>query len=170
MPFAPHRPTVVATALALLLVLTSPAALAQYRWRDSRGQLHASDQPPPPNIPDKDVLQRPLVQLQRPPAPTAAIPAVSAASAIRPAPVDPELQARRARAEQDAEARTKVAEERAAAQRSENCGRARQQLATLQSGNRLVRVNDKGERVVLDDAARAGEMAQVRSVMATDCR
>lgn len=170
MPFAPHRPTLVATALALLLALTSSAALAQYRWRDSHGQWHASDQPPPADIPEKDVLQRPLGQGQRPAAPTSATSAASAASGNRPAPVDPELQARRARAEQEAEARSKAAEERAAAQRAENCRRARQQLATLQSGNRLVRINDKGERVVLDDAARAGEMAQARAVMATDCR
>ena len=48
--------------------------------------------------------------------------------------------------------------------------RARQQLATLDSGTRLVRVDGQGERVVLDDAARANEAALARRVIASDCR
>ena len=58
----------------------------------------------------------------------------------------------------------------AAAQRADNCQRARQHLATLETGQRLVQVNAKGERIVLDDAGRASEMAQARQVMAGNCR
>lgn len=172
MPHAPRLSYVAASALALLLTLTSGAAMAQYKWRDGRGQLHASDQPPPREIPDKDVLQRPGPRTPQPPAAaTAASAAASPAGlvATRP-PVDAELQERRARAEQQAQARAKADEQRAAAQRAENCQRARQQLATLDSGTRLVRIDDKGERVVLDDAARASEAALARQVIASDCR
>jgi hypothetical protein len=167
---APRHLTLAATALALA-VAGSPA-LAQYKWKDSRGQLHASDQPPPRDIPDKDVLQRPAPR----PLQLAATAASAASAASAPglaanrAPVDPELQQRRARAEQEAKARAKVDDERASALRAENCQRARQHLATLATGSRLVRFNDKGERVVLDDAARASEAAQARDVMARDCR
>jgi hypothetical protein len=156
--------------LALMLALWCCPAAAQYKWKDSRGQLHASDQPPPRDIPEKDVLQRPVA---RPILSTAAPANASAASspaAINRPPVDPELQQRRARADQEAKARAKADEDLLARQRAENCQRARQQLATLDSGTRLVRVNDKGERVVLDDAARASEMAQARNVIASECR
>lgn len=171
---APRRSSFAAPTrallLALLLPLCSSPALAQYKWKDSRGQLHASDQPPPRDIPDKNVLQRPAPRPQSPTAPAAAPAASAPASAAARAPVDPELQQRRARVEQEAQARAKADEARAAALRAENCQRARQQLATLESGTRLVRVDAKGERVVLDEATRASEMAQVRGVIAADCR
>ncbi|MDO9283405.1 MAG: DUF4124 domain-containing protein [Aquabacterium sp.] len=171
MPFAPHSSSVAATTLAVVLALCCGAAAAQYKWKDSRGQLHASDQPPPREIPDKDVLQRPAPRSQAAPVPPAAAAASAPASAaISRPPVDPELQQRRARAEQEAKARAKADEDRLALQRAENCQRARQQLATLDSGTRLVRVNDKGERVALDDATRASEMAQARNVIASECR
>lgn len=171
MPLAPRRSSVAATTLApllaVVLALCCCAAEAQYKWKDSRGQLHASDQPPPRDIPDKDVLQRPVARPQAT-AVQASAPAASAA-ALR-APIDPELQQRRARAEQEAKARAKADEDRLALQRADNCQRARQQLATLDSGTRLVRVNEQGERIALDDAARASEMAQARNVIASECR
>ena len=159
-----------AVCLAALLLGAGPA-LAQYKWKDSRGQVHASDMPPPRDIPDKDVLQRPSSGPSR----MAAAPATGAtlaASAALPGklPVDPELEARRKRAEDEAKALKRADEDRLAAQRSENCQRARQQMATLDNGQRLVRYTDKGERVVLDDAARADEAQVARRAIAQDCR
>ena len=153
-------------AAGLWLVLAP--AQAQYVWKDSKGQMHASDQPPPRDVVDKNVIKRPAAA--RPAAPAAA----SAASAPRPvaasAPVDPELAQRRARAEQDAKAKAQAEAQRVAAQRAENCQRARAHLATLDAGTRLVRVTPQGERVVIDDAVRAREAAEARNVMASDCR
>jgi hypothetical protein len=40
----------------------------------------------------------------------------------------------------------------------------------MESGQRMARVNEKGEREVLDDRGRAEEMRQARSVIASDCR
>ena len=45
-----------------------------------------------------------------------------------------------------------------AAQRADNCRRARTHMATLDSGMRMSRTNDKGEREVLDDKQRADEI------------
>lgn len=175
MPLAPRRSLVAATPLvpllAMVLGLCCTPTLAQYKWKDSRGQLHASDQPPPRDIPEKNVLQRPAARSAatqaQPAAPAASAPA---SAAIARAPVDPELQQRRARAEQEAKVRAKADDDRLASQRAENCQRARQQLATLDSGTRLVRVNQNGERIALDDAARASETAQARNVIASECR
>ena len=172
MPSARPRPHLWIAAAACLLALQMPA-LAQYTWKDAKGQLHASDQPPPREVPDKDVIRRPS-------APRAAAVPASAASATgtaapgravsASAPVDPELQQRKARAEQDAKAKAQAEEQRLARVRAENCQRARTHLATLDSGSRLVRMNERGERIVLDDAARAQEAAQARNVVASECR
>lgn len=172
MPLAARRLLSWSVAAVALSAVQAPA-LAQYTWRDARGQLHASDQPPPREIPDKDIIRRPAA---RPSAAAPAAAASGAASAAAPrsaaasAPVDPELQQRRARAEQEAKAKAQAEEQRVASQRAENCQRARNHLATLDSGTRLVRVDARGERVVVDDAARANEAAEARRVIASECR
>lgn len=43
-------------------------------------------------------------------------------------------------------------------------------LATLDSGMRMARLNDKGEREVLDDAQRAAELKRVNQIIAQDCK
>lgn len=164
-----------ALMLALVLGLSAGPAWSQYKWKDSRGQVHVSDLPPPRDIPDKDVLQRPATA-PRPATPTpAASAAASAASAagaaLPPKPmVDPELEARRKQAEQDAKAKAQADAAKLAAQRADNCRRAREQMATLETGQRLVQVNPQGERVVMDDAARASAAEQLRKAIAADCR
>lgn len=177
MPHAPHRILAVALPLALLLALAlaSSPALAQYKWKDSRGQIHISDQPPPRDIPDKDVLQRPkprrLSSNEAPGPASAAASAPTARLTMMPSERnDPELEQRRSRAEAELKAQAKADEARAAEIRADNCRRARQHLATLSAGTRLVRTNEKGERMVIDDQLRASEMAQARGVMASDCR
>jgi hypothetical protein len=159
-------------ALALLLVTATGLAWVQYKWKDSRGQVHVSDLPPPRDIPEKDVLQRPAAP--RTPTAAAAAPATAALPASATAPAkpatDPELEARRKRAELAASAKAKADADKLAAQRADNCQRARQQLETLNNGQRLVQFNAQGERVVMDDTARNAAAAQARQVVATDCR
>lgn len=159
----------VGVGLALLLV-AGPAA-AQWKWKDARGQIVVSDLPPPRDIPESHILQRPEL-IARHPAQQGAAPASAAASAavVAKPKVDPELEARRKKAEQDEKDKAKAEEQKVAAQRADNCRRARSQLATLESGIRLTRTNDKGEREFLDDRQRADEVARARAVIASDCR
>jgi hypothetical protein len=120
---------------------------------------------------DKDIMRRPS-GVRSAPAPSAA-PAASAAASAAPDArprVDPELEARRKHAEQEQAAQRKRAEEQAAAVRAENCKRAQEHLRTLDSGMRMARLNDKGEREVLDDKARAEEGNHARTVAAENCR
>lgn len=162
-------------ALAVLL-LALPAAEAQWTWRDKNGQVNASDRPPPRDVPDKDILSRPNPESARRAAPpTAAASAAASAPALAttPAPKGPlerDVEARKRAAEAEAAAKAKADEERAAQQRAENCRRARAHVAALDSGQRMARMNDKGEREVLDDRGRADEMRQARAVIASDCR
>ncbi|MCK6433297.1 MAG: DUF4124 domain-containing protein [Burkholderiaceae bacterium] len=157
--------------LCAALVAALPAH-AQWKWKDSSGQVHISDRPPPADVPDASILQRPAAPTVRRAAPAAAAASVAASgpsAASRPR-VDSELEARMKKAEQEQKAKAKAEEERVAASRAENCRRARQQLAALESGMRVVRMNDKGEREYLDDAQRAAEVQRARQLIASECQ
>ena len=131
-------------ALGMLLGLLPPAQ-AQWKWRDQTGQINVSDRPPPKDVPQKDILARPLPEQRR-----AAEPAEPASAASAPArpevrvPVDRELEARKQAADQEQAARLKAESDKAAANRAENCRRARGHVAALESGQRIARLNDKG--------------------------
>ena len=156
-------------AASLLAVAAAPAH-AQWKWRDKNGQITASDLPPPRDVADKDVLQRPAAATAR--ANVAPAVAASAPAPAMPAsaPVDRELEARKQASEQDKKAKAKADEARLASQRADNCNRARSQASALDSGQRITRINDKGEREVIDDQARADESRRTRAVIASDCK
>lgn len=179
----PSPGRVLCAALMLGLAF-APAAQAQYKWKDARGQLHASDMPPPADIPERQVLQRPAGQRAAPgsPVPLAQRPAgdsraattgpgrASEALAAPASPEDAELARRRQKAEAERQAQASAEAQRQASLRAQNCERARQQLAQLQSGQRLQRISATGERVPVDDATREADTALARQVVASDCR
>src|SRR5262245_57018141 len=165
--FAPVRAALTAALLAAVLL---PAAQAQWMWRDKDGRVTASDLPPPREVAEKDILQRPDASARKaPPPPAAAGSAAPAAAAAKPA-VDPQLEARRKAAEQEQQAKAKAEDEKLSQQRAENCRRARSHLTALESGQRIARTNDKGEREVLDDKGRAEEMRRANDVITSDCK
>jgi len=160
---------------AAILLLAAQSALAQWKWKDAQGQTHVSDTPPPREVLDKDILQRPnqgpkrIAQSSTSPSTSASAGATGASAASSPK-VDAELEARKAKADAEQKARAKAEEDKLAAQRAENCQRARQQVTTLQSGQRIARLNAKGEREVLDDQARGQELQAAQRVVASDCK
>jgi len=172
-PWLIQRLAACAVAAALWVSLAAPAH-AQWAWRDKDGRVNASDRPPPRDVADKDIISRPAPPRAAAPRAAASAPTAggtaSAAAQAAPAPADTELQARKKAAEQEKSAKTKAEEEKATAQRADNCRRARAHLVTMDTGQRMVRINDKGEREVLDDAGRADEVRRAREVMAADCR
>lgn len=166
-----HRWTVVVLAALLGATLALPAA-AQWKWRDQNGHTQYSDTPPPPSIADKDILQRPggTSTAARAAAVAAPASAASGAPALAPKGADTELDAKRKKTEQDAEDKKKADEAKLAAARAENCTRAKAQMRTFDSGVRISRTNEKGEREFLDDKARAAEVARTREVMTSECK
>jgi hypothetical protein len=168
--FAALKPAV----LALCLLAAVSAADAQWKWRDKDGQITASDRPPPKDVPDKDILKRPN---ERRNTAAAAAPASAAAAASAPAaasgpktPLEAQVDARKKAAEQEQAAKAKAEEEKLMAAKAENCKRARNQITTLDGGQRMARINDKGEREVMDDKARADETRRAREIIASDCK
>jgi hypothetical protein len=167
---SPARLYLASMAIFLLGATLSPAAHAQWKWRDGRGQVTVSDTPPPPGVTDKDILQRPSAAVHRA-VPAASAPQAAASVASAPlSPLETEVEARKRKAEQEQKAKEKAVEEAQAAARTENCGRAKSQLRALDEGLRMARVNEKGEREILDDKGRAAESQRARAIIASDCK
>ena len=163
--------------LASALVLPFQAS-AQWQWIDKDGRKVFSDKAPPPDVPEKSILHS-GAPLPRQAASTPAQvnadaplaePKAAAEPAVPKAPVvDKELQEKTRKAEEEEKAKRAAEEQKVTKAKAENCARARQAKATLDSGMRVARMNDKGERVVMDDAARAAEQQRMQSVIAADC-
>jgi hypothetical protein len=165
-------PKIALPLLACLLAIAATGASAQsiWKWRDSSGQIHISDTPPPANVQAKDILQRGAG-----PAPAAAaapVAALAGASGSAPAG-DSDLQKKKAKADQektDKAAADKAAlEQKNAAIRADNCQRAQAQAKALDSGIRITRMNAKGEREYLDDNARAAEQKRSQDIITQNC-
>lgn len=159
-------------AAALIASLLCAPASAQWKWRDKNNQVQYSDLPPPQGVPDSSILQRPPAVNRRAALPASAAAATSAASAALPAPkgVEPELEAKLRKEEQDKAAKAKAEAEKVAAQKADNCARARLQLRALEQGIRVARINEKGERDILDDKGRAEETARSRETIENNCK
>ena len=144
-------PRATLPALALLLLAATGATTAQaalYKWTDAQGHVVYSDQPPNANVKTEQLRGAP------PPAnPNAA----------------KELAQREAefkkRQDDAAKAETKASKDRAtSAEHAENCTQARAELRQLTESQLAVyRYNEKGEREIMDDDARAKERAKVNA-------
>ena len=169
-------------ALSAALLSLPLLAQAQWKWRDANGRVTVSDRPPPAGIPARDILQQPGGSTPPGATPRPATAAAPADAASGPArPVDPELEARKKKADEAAAAKkkaeaeaeaaaAKAEEQRLAAARRDNCDRARGALRALEDGQRVARTNAAGEREFLSDAQRSAEAARMRAVVASDCR
>ncbi|MGS0755074.1 DUF4124 domain-containing protein [Roseateles sp. GG27B] len=173
----------------LILCLCSPA-LAQWAWRDAGGKMQFSDLPPPRDTPERDILKRPPKQQEQQrqavvvspylsPA-SAAAAAASAASASADALAktestkqDAKQQQLKQRQEQDALAKQQQLQQdqarKLAEQRRDNCSRAQDNLRLLQARTKLLRTNERGESVLLDETQREAELQRTRSVISSDC-
>ena len=154
------------------------SASAQWQWIDKNGKKVFSDQAPPPDVPEKNILRRsgtppPRGGLTQAPA-EADAPEASKPREVAGAPkapgVDKELEEKTKKAQAEEKAKQAAEAEKNAKIKAENCDRARQGKATFDSGLRVARVNAKGEREIMDDAARAAEQKRLQSVIESDCK
>lgn len=157
------------------------AASAQWQWVDKDGKKVFSDQAPPTDVPEKNIVRRPGSPSARPtfaPAPAEpaaagsepARPPASTASAARPTGVDKELEEKTRKAEEAEKAKQAAEAQKVAKAKADNCNRARQGKATFDSGMRVARLNAQGEREVMDDKARAAEQQRLQSIIDSDCK
>jgi hypothetical protein len=162
------KPLVLALAAGSFTV----AAVAQWQWIDKDGRKVFSDQSPPPDILEKNILKRPAsASRAAAPVPVATASASAAtASAPKISGKDSELEAKKKKADEEAAAKKKAEEEKVAKAKAEYCDRAKGALTTLQSGVRMSGMNSKGEREVFDDERRALETKRAQESIASNCK
>lgn len=160
--------------VALLAAVAMNAAQAQWKWRDARGNVQYSDMPPPAGTPDNDILQRPNAPARLivvgPPGQPASAASRPASAPDKPDRAEQDVAARKKQEQDQQAAKQKDAERRAAEQRRDNCARAQANMRDLQSGIRLTRTNEQGERIYLDDAQRQAEVERTRQLITSECR
>ncbi len=142
-------------AFAVAACVAAAAHAQAYRWTDKDGHVQYGDAPPP------GVRATPI-----------ALPASPAPSAGAKPPLTPaqEEQQFRKRQLEKQKAEEKTAQEREQAEaKKQNCASAQESLRVLQSGQRVARVDAKGERYYLDDAQRAQETARAQEAVKQWC-
>lgn len=151
------------------------------------GRKVFSDQSPPPEVAEKDILKRPAGTTRNAAVPVPVPVAVNAAgaAALKPASAaaapaskasapkvsgkDAELEAKKKKADEELLEKKKAEDEKVAKAKAENCARAKNGLATLKSGVRMSSRNDKGETEVFDDARRASESKRAQEIIDSSC-
>jgi len=132
------------SAVVMLLTFSLASSAELHRWVDAQERVYYSDQAPSGFFKNKKVL----------PVQHAAAAPVAGGDNAPKTLIDKELEFRKRRIEA-AEMRIKQENERAADNESrQNCTLARSNLKNLQEGGRLVRYDERGERVFLTDQER----------------
>ena len=175
--------TVIFSAVAATTLVFSLSATAQYQWLDASGRKVFSDQPPPSNIPAKRILQQP----GKAPAAVSVIAAEEASTSdgegkpkaaentIKTAPTpkiagkDKDLEAAKKKADDEAAAKKKAEDDVRNVAKADNCQRAKQAKMQFETGRPISAVNAKGERIIMDEAARMVETKRLEGIMGADC-
>ena len=152
------------------------SASAQWQWIDKDGRKVFSDRAPPPEILEKNIVKRPAgrsppATLPSDVADDTTTPPVSAPPTVgKTTGLDKDLETKKKQAQDAEQAKRKADEERVARERIENCVRAKQAKATYESSGPIARINAAGQREIMDEAARAGELKRIQAIMASDCK
>ena len=143
----------------------APLASAQlWKYVDKDGKTVYTDQPPPANVQSKPVA---------PPPPPPTLPATSGSKAgtagnksalerDKDAEKSRESAKEAAKKQEEAAQRAKLAEER--------CTQARSALQQFSEGGRLLKYNEKGERVYMDDEEIAKGLQKARQETEQACK
>lgn len=149
----------------LMLAFAAVASAQLYRWVDKDGKVRYSDTLPPGVK---------ATTLKSPPGTSAPSPAADDAAAkdAKKGPLTPaeqeadfrkrQMDAQKAREKEDQASRNAQAKQ-------DNCARAQETLAGLESGQRIARTNASGERYYVDDDQRAAEIAKARQSVSSWC-
>ena len=146
-----------ACAAGVVLIAAMPAGTAAatlYKWTDATGRIVYSDQPPPANV-KSEILKGP---------PPPANPNAGKELATK------ELEYKQRQLDK-AEASAKAEKDATAAKaRADNCVQVKGEMQQLAQGDLTIyRVNEKGERVPMDDAARRTERERLGKWMRENC-
>ncbi len=152
---------------AIAAILAVPAAAQQYKWKDANGRTQYGDIPPT-GVHAERLTRSNVGTVSGGASAAAGDAAKPAAGPKSAAELEQEYRKRRMEAEEKQKKDDKVAQDSRIKQ--ENCQRAKEQLASLESGMRQMRVNAQGEREFLDDKEVEARKADARRAVSEWCR
>lgn len=139
----------------LVLAVSAPVQAGVYKWVDGNGKVHYSDQPP-------------SVDAQTVRASSSGQGAITQEATRTLDAREQDYQKRRKEAD-EAKAKADKTEEQARIKR-ENCDKARRNLSTLQNKPSVYTTNAAGQRVYMDDRARADALANSQKAISENCK
>jgi hypothetical protein len=155
---------ITAALAAVLLGLASAAAVGAggtiYKWTDKEGNVHFTDCPPPPGCKAETVLVQPEPNEQQ----------IRQAQENLGKLLEQQLENAAAREQQRLELeRQQIAALQVAVARKRTCVMAQQNLHNLLMNRPVYYIDEKGERVYLDDAAHKAEIERQRQLIRENC-
>ncbi|MDH3320783.1 MAG: DUF4124 domain-containing protein [Betaproteobacteria bacterium] len=155
--------------LTMMLAFAAAASAQLYRWVDKDGRVHYTATPPPPGVTSRTLRTPSAAPPTSAPDDTAKDAAGTEArkGPLTPAEQEQEFRKRQLEAQKAREKEALAAKD--AETKQQNCARAQEALATLESGQRVSRTNAQGERYYLDDEARAREADAARQAVRDWC-
>ncbi len=141
--------------LLLCACLVAPCALAQqmYKWVDEKGVTHYSETPPPDGTKGASKIEVKTPTPERAPADNWR---------------EREAQSKERRAKQGVQDEQERMKEDS--QRASNCRRAQRQADTMTHPGGVYRLNEKGERVFMEDKERSAKLDEAQQDIARYCR
>jgi hypothetical protein len=144
--------------LLILMMLASANSFAEIsKWVDDQGQVHYSDQPPPPGIRQQTLREE---------GQDSAGSGVSATKTLAEREADLKKEKADKQAAADKAAQKQAAEDALKA----NCATAQENLRSLQSGVRIMEINANGERSFIDDTQRQQRIAKAQQDIGNYCK
>lgn len=149
--------------LAIAMAFAAAALAQSYRWVDKDGKVRYGDTPPP------GVKATAL----KPPSRAPAVPPAKGDDKAAPkgplSPAEQEQEFRKRRLEAEKAGEKAAQEERETQLKKDNCTRAQNQLRIYESGQRVARTDQQGERYYLEEQQIAQEAAKAREQVGKWC-
>jgi ribosomal protein L14E/L6E/L27E len=170
-------PKVLALSLATLILLSS-SAFAQYVWLNDKGVKQFSDKPPPASVPRSKIIKAPNFNHVKPASNTSEDTNLNAGkeklSEIEKLEKPKTIASKNEdfnKRKQEREAAEKKAQEeqQLQAENKKQCERAQSYQRSLEGGVIISSTNKNGERVILDAAQRAKELADTKKTT-SECK
>ena len=143
--------------LPIVALLFACAANAQiYQWKDEKGRTVISDTPPAGKLQPQRKIETG----------TSTLPAATPQKTL----AERDLEFRKRQKETQEKVEKTKKEETTSADKKENCESSRRYLQALESGERISKRDDKGERYFLEDAQREQEVLKLRQQVQSNCQ
>ena len=161
-PFLGRRliPAVLTMVLGTVIIPANGDDGTIYRWVDKEGRVHYSDCPPPPGCTADEVQAGPAPSEEQVRQAEEALEALLSQQATEAGAREQE---RREREQQQ------IAAMQQAVARKRSCVQAQQNLHALLMNRPVYYIDDKGERVFLDEAAHKAEIERQRQLVHEFC-